>query len=97
MSKLPHLISVLSGKLSIVGTHLFTNAPGESFSSLDLRQAKPGLVTWALANGDRREITVTITNIDRCIDCDRFYIENSSFLFDMKTLFHTLFSKTTYL
>ena len=94
VSKLPHLISVLSGELSIVGTHLFTNAPGESFSSLDMRQAKPGLVTWALASEDRREI---MANIDRCIDCDRLYIENSSFLFDMKTLFYTLFSKTTYL
>jgi len=97
MSKLPSLISVLCGELSIVGTHLFTKAPGKPFPSLDLRQVKPGLVTWAHASEDQREIADTITNIDRCLDCDRFYIEKSSFLFDMKILLRALLSKTTYL
>jgi lipopolysaccharide/colanic/teichoic acid biosynthesis glycosyltransferase len=97
MSKLPQLINVLRGELSIVGTHIFTNAPGKPFPSLDLWQAKPGLVTWAPANENRREIGDAITDVDRCMDCDRFYVENCSFLFDMKFLLRTLLSKTTYL
>jgi len=43
--KLPQLISVLCGEMSIVGTHLFTNAPVSLFLLLDLHEAKPGLVT----------------------------------------------------
>ncbi len=39
--------------MSIVGTHLFTNAPGKSFLLLDLHEAKPGLVTLQHANGDQ--------------------------------------------
>jgi lipopolysaccharide/colanic/teichoic acid biosynthesis glycosyltransferase len=97
MNKLPRLISVLYGELSIVGTHLFTSAPGKPFPRLDLRQVKPGLVTWAHANVDLRVIDDTIANIDRCIECDRFYIENSSFLFDVKVLLRALLSKQTYL
>jgi lipopolysaccharide/colanic/teichoic acid biosynthesis glycosyltransferase len=97
MSKLPCLISVLRGELSIVGIHLFATAPGEAFPSVDLQQIKPGLVTWAHANEHQREIVDTITNIDRCIENDRFYIENSSFLFDIKLLLRTLLSKTIYL
>jgi lipopolysaccharide/colanic/teichoic acid biosynthesis glycosyltransferase len=97
MSKLPRLINVLCGELSIVGTHLFTNAPGKPFPSVDLRQVKPGLLTSAHANADQHEIMDTITKVDCCFDCDRFYIENSSFLFDMKLLLGKLLSKTTYL
>ena len=97
MSKLPRLINVLSGELSIVGTHLFNNVPGKPFPSLDLWQVKPGLVTCAHANEDEHEIVDTITNIPRAIDCDLFYIANSSFLFDMKILVRTVLSKTTYL
>lgn len=97
MSKLPRLIGVLCGELSIVGTHLFTNAPGKLLPSLDLRQVKPGLVTCTHANEREREIADMITNIDRCIESDRFYIENRSFLFDMKILLRTLVSRKTYL
>jgi lipopolysaccharide/colanic/teichoic acid biosynthesis glycosyltransferase len=95
MSKLPCLINVLCGELSIVGIRLFTNPPGKPFPSLDLHPVRPGLVTWAPANGDQREIGDA--DIDRCIECDRFYIENSSFLFDQKILLRAILSKTTYL
>jgi lipopolysaccharide/colanic/teichoic acid biosynthesis glycosyltransferase len=97
IDKIPQLISVLCGEMSIVGTHLFTNAPGKSFLLLDLPEAKPGLVTLQHANGDQCQIADTAMSIDRCIDCDRYYIENCSFFFDMEILFHTLLSKTTYL
>jgi lipopolysaccharide/colanic/teichoic acid biosynthesis glycosyltransferase len=97
IDKLPQLISVLCGEMSIVGTHLFTNAPDKSFLLLDLHEAKPGLVTLQHANGDQCQIADTAMSIDRCIDCDRYYTENCSFLFDMEILFHTLLAKATYL
>jgi lipopolysaccharide/colanic/teichoic acid biosynthesis glycosyltransferase len=83
--------------MSIVGTHLFTNAPGKPFHSLDLHEVKPGLVTLQHANDDPCQIADTAISIDRCIDCDRYYMENCSFFFDIEILFHTLLSKTTYL
>src|SRR5258707_15592367 len=93
MNKLPQLISVLCGEMSIVGTHLFTNAPGKPFPSLDLHEVRPGLVTWAHADDDQCDIADTA----KSIDCDRDYIENCSFFFDMNILLHALLSKTTYL
>jgi lipopolysaccharide/colanic/teichoic acid biosynthesis glycosyltransferase len=95
--KLAQLISVLCGQMSIVGTHLFTNAPGKPFHSLDLHEVKPGLVTLQHANDDPCQIADTAISIDRCIDCDRYYMEKGSFFFDIKMLFHTLLSRTTYL
>jgi putative colanic acid biosynthesis UDP-glucose lipid carrier transferase len=94
---LPHLISVLCGEMSIVGTHMFVNAPGKRFPSLDMNEARPGLVTCAYADGDQGEIVDTTKSIDRCIDCDRCYLEKRSFFFDMKLLFRALLSKKTYL
>jgi lipopolysaccharide/colanic/teichoic acid biosynthesis glycosyltransferase len=97
MDKLPQLISVLCGEMSIVGTHLFTNAPGKPFLLLDLHEAKPGLVTLQHSNGDRCQIADAAISTDRCIDCDLYYIENRSLFLDMEILFHTFLSKTTYL
>jgi len=97
MDKLPQLMSVLCGEMSIVGTHLFTNAPGKPSRSVDLHGVKPGLVTLQRANDDQSQIAGTAMSIDRCIDCDRYYMEKCSFFFDIEILFHTLLSKATYL
>jgi len=97
MDKLPQLMSVLCGEMSIVGTHLFTNAPSKPFHSLDLHEVKPGLVTLQHANDDQCQIGDTAMSIARCIDCDRYYMENCSFFFDIEIVFHTLLSRTTYL
>ena len=97
MDKLPQLMSVLCGEMSIVGTHLFTNAPSKPFHSLDLHEVKPGLVTLQHANDDLCQIADTAMSNDRCIDCDRYYMEHCSFFFDIEIVFHTLLSRTTYL
>jgi len=97
MNKLPQLMNVLRGEMSIVGTHLFTAALSKPFPSLDLYEIRPGLVTWTHASEDQCETADAAESICRCISCDRYYVENSSFFFDMKILFHTLLSKATYL
>jgi lipopolysaccharide/colanic/teichoic acid biosynthesis glycosyltransferase len=96
MNKLPQLMNVLRGEMSIVGTHLFTTALSKPFPSLD-HDIRAGLVTWTHASEDQCETAVAAGSICRCISCDRYYVKNSSFFFDMKILFHTLLSKATYL
>jgi O-antigen biosynthesis protein WbqP len=96
MNKLPQLLNVLRGEMSIVGTHLFTNAPGKPFPSLDVYEVRPGLVMWTYANDNDCQIVDTAESIRRRIACDRYYLENCSLLFDMKILFSYLLSKTTY-
>ena len=97
LDKIPRLVNVLRGEMSIVGTHLYTNAPGNAFPLFQQHNVKPGLVSWAQVNDDRWKITDTAMSFDRRIRCDCYYLENRSFLFDMKLLMHALLSKSTYL
>jgi lipopolysaccharide/colanic/teichoic acid biosynthesis glycosyltransferase len=97
MNKLPQLMNVLRGEMSIVGTHLFTTALSKPFPLLNLYDIRPGLVTWTHASEDQCETADAAESMCRSISCDRYYVENSSFFFDMKILFHTLLSKATYL
>jgi lipopolysaccharide/colanic/teichoic acid biosynthesis glycosyltransferase len=97
MHKLPQLISVLRGEISIVGTHMFANAVDKLYPSFHPNEVRPGLVSWTHPNGDRSEISDVTMNIDRCLDCDRYYLEKRSFFFDVKLLCHALLSKTAYL
>ena len=56
---------------------------------------KPGLTGWAQVNGFRGE-TDTFEKMQRRVEYDMFYIDNWSFLFDLKILLMTLFSKNAY-
>jgi lipopolysaccharide/colanic/teichoic acid biosynthesis glycosyltransferase len=97
MDKVPQLVNVLRGEMSIVGSHLFTHPPGSFFPPVDLDDVKPGLVALTYPGDHRNKIADTDKGIHRCIDCDRFYIENLSFIFDMKIIFNILLSKSTWL
>ena len=46
---------------------------------------RPGITGWAQVNGWRGD-----TSIEKRIECDIHYIENWSFLFDLKILFLTV-------
>jgi lipopolysaccharide/colanic/teichoic acid biosynthesis glycosyltransferase len=93
LSKLPQLLNVLRGEISIVGSHLFTDPPGITFPPVDLGKVKPGLVSWADVNDDAHDITDKSKIISRCIKCDRYYIDNWSLSFDITLLVHTFLSK----
>jgi polysaccharide biosynthesis protein PslA len=93
MHKLPLLINVLQGAISIVGSHLFVHAPGHAYPPLDLHGVKPGLVSWADANNDLVATADAAKTIYRCIKCDRYYVENISLLFDIKILLNIILSK----
>jgi lipopolysaccharide/colanic/teichoic acid biosynthesis glycosyltransferase len=55
INKLPLLLNLLRGEISIVGSHLFMAAPGKAFSPLDLHEVRPGIISWAHVNDDHGE------------------------------------------
>ena len=56
---------------------------------------KPGLTGWAQVNGFRGE-TDTFEKMQHRVEYDMFYIDNWSFLLDLKIILMTLFSKSAY-
>jgi lipopolysaccharide/colanic/teichoic acid biosynthesis glycosyltransferase len=97
LDKIPRLVNVLRGEMSIVGTHLYTTAPGKAFPLCQQHNVKPGLISWAQVNDDRWESANTAIGFGGRINCDRYYLENRSFLLDIRILLRTLLSKSTYL
>ena len=57
---------------------------------------KPGITGWAQVNG-YRGVTDALEKMQRRIEYDLYYIDNWSFLFDLKIIVMTLFSKKAYL
>jgi lipopolysaccharide/colanic/teichoic acid biosynthesis glycosyltransferase len=97
---LPQLINVLRGEMSIVGPRAYEMLPGaiveeEIMRILQRRDIKPGLIGWAQVNGywDKSN---SFGAMRRRIECDVFYVENWSFILDMKIILMTLCSKKPY-
>lgn len=88
LDELPQLWSVLKGDMSFVGPRpaLFNQE-----DLIALRTAKgvhrliPGITGWAQING-RDELSIPAK-----VEFDVYYLNNRSFMFDMKILFLTLF------
>jgi lipopolysaccharide/colanic/teichoic acid biosynthesis glycosyltransferase len=94
---LPLLINVLRGDMSIVGPAPYGVAPffAEQISLIQQRQSvKPGLTGWAQVHGCRGGSDDAVR---QRIEFDHYYIENWSFLFDIKIILMALISKDTYL
>jgi O-antigen biosynthesis protein WbqP len=89
LDELPQLYSVLKGDMSFVGPRpaLFNQD-----DLIELRTTKgihnliPGITGWAQING-RDDLP-----IPEKVDLDEYYLNNHSFMFDLKTLFMTLLS-----
>jgi len=96
IDELPQLINVLQGRMSVVGPRphavgtragsvLFEDAVREYLAR---HRVKPGVTGWAQVNGWRGE-TDTLEKIQGRVDCDLYYIENWSLLFDIKIVLMT--------
>jgi Undecaprenyl-phosphate glucose phosphotransferase len=101
VDELPQLFNVLSGEMSIVGPRPHATAHNKRFekkiSPFKRRHnVKPGITGWAQVNGYRGQ-TDTLEKMQRRIEYDLYYIDNWSFLFDIKIIIMTLFSKRTYM
>ncbi|ACH38644.1 undecaprenyl-phosphate glycosylphosphotransferase [Citrifermentans bemidjiense Bem] len=87
LDELPQLLSILTGNMSFVGPRpaLFNQD-----DLIELRTRKgvhlitPGLTGWAQVNG-RDELLIPVK-----VEFDSYYVQNSSFLFDLRIIFLTL-------
>jgi Undecaprenyl-phosphate glucose phosphotransferase len=100
IDELPQLFNVLLGQMSLVGPRPHPIALNilfqQQISPLSRRHnVKPGMTGWAQINGYRGE-TDTLEKMQRRFECDMYYIDNWSFLLDLKIILMTLFSKQAY-
>ena len=107
LDEVPQLLNVLRGEMSLVGPRPHapnTKAGNQLFhdavADYALRhRVKPGITGWAQVNGWRGE-TRTIEQIEQRVAHDLFYIDNWSFLLDIKIMILTasreLHSKAAY-
>jgi Undecaprenyl-phosphate glucose phosphotransferase len=100
IDELPQLINVLLGQMSIVGPRPhpidLNHAFAKRISPFSRRHnVKPGITGWAQVKGHRGE-TDTLEKMQRRFDHDVYYIDNWSFVLDLKIIVLTLFSKTAY-
>ena len=91
IDELPQFFNVLKGDMSLVGPRpelpFFVNQFKESIPLYMVKhQVRPGITGWAQVNGFRGD-----TSIKGRIEHDLYYIENWTFLFDIKILFMTIF------
>ena len=91
IDELPQLFNVLRGDMSLVGPRperpFFVEKFREEIPLYMIKHlVRPGMTGWAQVNGWRGD-----TSIAKRIECDIHYIENWSFLLDLKILFLTVF------
>jgi len=91
IDELPQLFNVLKGDMSIVGPRperpFFVEQFKEKIPKYMIKhQVRPGITGWAQVNGWRGD-----TSIRKRIECDLYYIENWTFLFDIKIILLTVF------
>ena len=91
IDELPQLFNVLKGDMSLVGPRpereYFVQKFREEVPLYMLKHlVRPGITGWAQVNGWRGD-----TSIVERIKCDIYYIENWSFLLDLKILMMTVF------
>jgi lipopolysaccharide/colanic/teichoic acid biosynthesis glycosyltransferase len=101
LDELPQLFNVLRGEMSIVGPRPHPVALNKMFEEritpfARRHNVKPGLTGWAQVNG-LRGATDTPEKMQRRIEYDLYYIDNWSFIFDLKIVLMTVFSKSAYM
>ncbi|PGT96263.1 MULTISPECIES: sugar transferase [Bacillus] len=86
LDELPQLINVVMGDLSLVGPRplLMEYLPLYSSKQAKRHNVKPGITGWAQING-RNSISW-----DEKFKLDVWYVENQSFLLDLKILYLTI-------
>jgi Undecaprenyl-phosphate glucose phosphotransferase len=100
IDELPQLFNVLAGDMSIVGPRPHATAQNETFAELissfsRRHNVKPGITGWAQVNGYRGD-TDTLEKMQRRVEHDLYYIDNWSFLFDLRIILLTAFSREVY-
>ena len=94
MDEFPQFFNVLFGNMSVVGPRPHMLKHTEQYSQLisDFlvrHYAKPGITGWAQVNGYRGE-TKALIDMKNRVEYDIWYIENWSFLLDLKIIWKTV-------
>jgi lipopolysaccharide/colanic/teichoic acid biosynthesis glycosyltransferase len=100
IDELPQLFNVIKGEMSLVGPRPHAISHNDMFDGRILRlsrrhNVKPGITGWAQVNGFRGE-TDTFEKMQARVEHDLYYIDNWSFIFDVKILVMTVFSRKSY-
>lgn len=96
MDELPQFFNVFLGNMSVVGPRPHMLSHTEQYSELInnflvRHYAKPGITGWAQVNGFRGE-TKELADMENRVEHDIWYIENWSFLLDLKIIWLTVFN-----
>ena len=99
IDELPQFFNVLIGNMSIVGPRPHMLSHTEQYSQLIdqfmVRHfMKPGITGWAQINGLRGETKTTEAMLER-VEADVWYLENWTFLLDLKIIALTFFKSVT--
>jgi len=91
---------VLRGEMSLVGPRPHAVAHNEMYANQIHRMSrrhnvKPGITGWAQVNGLRGE-TDTVEKMRKRVEYDIHYIDNWSFIFDIKIMIMTVLFKNAY-
>jgi exopolysaccharide biosynthesis polyprenyl glycosylphosphotransferase len=94
IDELPQFFNVLKGEMSIVGPRPHMLKHTENYSQLIdnymVRQfLTPGITGWAQVNGYRGE-TKELTAMSNRVNADIWYLENWSFILDIRIVFLTV-------
>lgn len=96
LDELPQFFNVLIGNMSTVGPRPHMISHTEQYSQLIDRFMvrhflKPGITGWAQVNGLRGETKTTEAMLER-VEADVWYLENWSFILDIKIIFLTFWN-----
>lgn len=96
LDEFPQFFNVLIGNMSVVGPRPHMLSHTEEYSQLIDKFMvrhflKPGITGWAQTNGLRGE-TKTTDHILHRVEADVWYLENWSFLLDLKIIFLTFWN-----
>ena len=99
IDELPQFFNVLMGEMSIVGPRPHMISHTEEYSKLIdqfmVRHfMKPGITGWAQINGLRGETKTTEAMLER-VEADVWYLENWTFLLDLKIIALTFWKSAT--
>ena len=87
LDEIPEFFSILVGKMSFVGPRplLVEYLPYYTKRENKRHDVRPGLTGWAQVNGRN------VTDWDTRLEQDVYYVENMSFLLDLKIIFLTIY------
>lgn len=96
LDEFPQFINVFKGEMSVVGPRPHMLKHTEQYSAIIDKYmvrhlVKPGLTGWAQVTGYRGE-TKTLEQMEGRVKRDVWYIENWSFILDLKIIFVTVFN-----